>query len=825
MSQQELQHFEMGKIYNLLAQHRLESFYSKFLEMGVEDERDFVDGVTDEDLMDIGLSQVERNRFYKLRDTIGRLRAPAMPVRKSLDGFCVQYTYPKCPEARHIGDMDPAQNTVEDLMLRICHQEDVDPSRGVCLYTVDGMPLTDDPFFNTWSLSDRHIANGDEIYAIFTPKQNPRAARETSSQEVPGSCGVDVIRCHVMLKGDFEVTVDLASDTMATLKKRLACENGIPGSVLQYRADLSGVQDASGDTLESCGISEASTVYFSLSTFPEDLQDQGEFFMDDVEPSVQQTPKGLSVLLSSLYIIKHKGLGMNRTDLIGCIRKLTGCHPLAQSLHQLICRNESISKNQKIAVVEGLYALFRELLPQLGTSHGEKIIEDLHVFEYSTHCWAYLVSQAKTEKSDHENFAPRSLTSDEGSRFCDPVTVPGIPGVLERAVVLQKIRDGEKIPHYAEEVLRETALQRATDIEEILLSVHPSLKTYYLWIPSASVTGLNFSINTQKTFGDLALELKALPRLNVSPPLPLKELCVDGLQLVLLSEDNLGVYLSKNKLFPATIQVYDCTADTLAAPTGDHRDEDLFATSRIPKEAIVVLIDTSSSMAKKCYDSVDIQKIHNVKELFDNFASRTMAYDFHHVIGLVEFCTELKTHAFTETLEKFKEHVRELQARGQTRLYGALHCGMHELKNVEKFPDCRRRILCLTDGNDVGSLNKPEDVAANLIKADIIVDSILLGKVENNILCGISHATGGCCFKPETSKDGLKLFEIETVLSLEMRKPKDKANASSVTLSSIKAIAALHGYDDFPEAVLPSQMSGKVTETESLLENPHGGTS
>lgn len=69
-----------------------------------------------------------------------------------------------------------------------------------------------------------------------------------------------------------------------------------------------------------------------------------------------------------------------------------------------------------------------------------------------------------------------------------------------------------------------------------------------------------------------------------------------------------------------------------------------------------VLIDTSSSMAEKCYDSVDIKKIHDVKELFDNFATRTMAYDFHHVIALVEFNTELKTHAFTETLEKFKVH-------------------------------------------------------------------------------------------------------------------------------------------------------------------------
>jgi hypothetical protein len=45
--------------------------------------------------------------------------------------------------------MDPAQNTVEDLMLRICHLENVGNSKGVCLYTVDGMPLTNDPFLNT----------------------------------------------------------------------------------------------------------------------------------------------------------------------------------------------------------------------------------------------------------------------------------------------------------------------------------------------------------------------------------------------------------------------------------------------------------------------------------------------------------------------------------------------------------------------------------------------------------------------------------------------------------------------------------------------------
>ncbi len=44
----------MAAIFNLLQQHRLESYYNKFLQLGVRDERDFIDGVTDEDLNNIG---------------------------------------------------------------------------------------------------------------------------------------------------------------------------------------------------------------------------------------------------------------------------------------------------------------------------------------------------------------------------------------------------------------------------------------------------------------------------------------------------------------------------------------------------------------------------------------------------------------------------------------------------------------------------------------------------------------------------------------------------------------------------------------------------
>ncbi|XP_068427735.1 uncharacterized protein [Clinocottus analis] len=677
----------------------------------------------------------------------------------------------------------------------------------------------------TGSLKDRHIQNGSVIYAIFTPKENLKQAPQIPKGEVRETPGDDVVRCHVMLKGDYEVTVNLASDTITNLRLKLANESGIPTHVLQYKG-----QHYGGDTLQSCGISVGSTVNFSLSTFSDKTSYDETFFINDCVPSVQQTQKGISLFLSSLYAVNKSYATEQLKKLISYIRKLTGCNPLAQSLHQLLRRNEALTRNQKIAVFEGLYMLFRELLPQRGTPQGEKVIEDLDVFENSLYCWAHLLSEAKNQAADNESYAPISLTAEDGSRFSEPVKVPGVPGAFERAYVLQKIKDGEKIPNCIEEVLRETSIQRDGDVEKILLSLPPCIRTYPLWIARDKTTSQNFQVNMEKTFESMMEELKSPGNqcLNLTPPLHLKELGHCNARLVLLSKDNIGVSLHKDKGSPDMIRVHDCLdgkdkvvdVNVLAARTGDHRDDRTFVTTRTPKEAILVLIDTSSSMEEECYLGSEMKKINVVKELFDNFATRTMAYDFYHVIGLVKFDSLVKIlYTFTENLETFKEHIRNMEASGCTLLYDALRRGALELEKVQtRFPDCRLRIICLTDGNDSGSSIEPDAVTVRLLKSNVIVDSILLGNVENNMLHGISNATGGCCFKPQTTKEGLKLFEIETVLSLEQRKLKEQLDPTSITQSTLLRFFETHGYDECPETSLPSQMNAKVTATASALK-------
>ncbi|XP_034743675.1 uncharacterized protein LOC117954199 isoform X2 [Etheostoma cragini] len=341
----------MDAIFNILKQFRLNSYYNQFVQLGVKDDTDFLDGVTDEDLNKIGLSHVEKKRFSAMKNFIQRLRAlkrqdqTLTPVEKPLESFWLQYTYPKCPQPKCVADMDPAQNTLDDLMLRIGHLESVGNSKGVCLYTVDGMPLTDDPYFNTWSLKDRYIQSGSVIYAIFTPKENLKRA-QIPKQEVVETFGRSVVRCHIMLKGDFEVMVNLASDTITSLSLKLANESGIPAHVLHYKG-----QHCGDDTLQSCGISEESTVNFSLSTFSDKTSRNERFFINDVVPSVQQTQKGISLFLSSLFAVEHHYSTEKLKKLISYIRKLTGCNPLAQSLHQLLCRNETLTRNQKRDVV------------------------------------------------------------------------------------------------------------------------------------------------------------------------------------------------------------------------------------------------------------------------------------------------------------------------------------------------------------------------------------------------------------------------------------------------------------------------------------------
>ncbi|XP_056611869.1 uncharacterized protein LOC130428053 isoform X2 [Triplophysa dalaica] len=823
----------MEKIYKLLDDYRLVGFYKRFIDFGIKDEQDFIDSVNEQTLKDLGLSQAELARYQNMITYLQRIGSTThtpemqqMPVMKALNTFHVFYRFPKCAERQEIRGLDPLQNTVDDMMLRICHENHVDRHTSVCLYTADGMALTDDPFFNTWSLKDRHIENGSELYSIFTPKENLIVLPKRDMTNIKNE-GPDVIRCHIMLQGDFEIKVDLEHDTLRELKCRLSLESGIPVSVLHCSSSNPSKK------LSTFEITEDLVLQFSLSTFDDVKPDLRLLFHNDVKPSVMQTQKGLSVFLSTLYAIKENHFGGNFKKVIAYIRKLSGCNALAQSLYQLICLNARITRNQKIAVVEGLYFLFREMLPDLNDTSGPKTIEDSDVFEQANICWANLIHQGKmNENADMENYATVSLRAyPTGCRMSEPVRIPGFSEVLERSYILEQIKEGTRIPNCSESNLQLSSIQRATDIEKILLSQPMSSGEFHLWICChSSPKSFNFQVEQKKTFMEMYEDAKQFDHLIVTPPLQLLAMGTMGPRLVFLREDNLGLYISKEKRDPRKIGVYDCLSgkmvtenvEDLAHILNDVRRDNTFKFTKTPKEAIVVLFDSSSSMTEECYDTAtQMKRIEAVKQIFDSFSNRSMAYDLPHVICLVKFNTDVKTILdFTENLETFKEQVHGIEASGCTRLYDALLHGISELEKVkQRFPVCRCRILCLTDGNDYRSHNNPISVTNQLMDKKIVVDAVLLGKGDNTVLHGISYVTGGYCFKPETAKAALKLLEMETVLSMEMRAERIDVPVSSIkNMRDLTGIFVTHGYDVEPQKKLPPQITHKVNRTESVLK-------
>ncbi|XP_048013597.1 uncharacterized protein LOC125246667 isoform X2 [Megalobrama amblycephala] len=549
----------MDEVLTLLKHYKLEKFYEQFVECGIEDVQDFIDGVTDEDLDNMEFDQVQKNEFRNMIEEIQRIgSAPAHeePLRKSLQAYSLYYSFPKCQGRKEIHDMDPFQNTVEDLLLRIGIGENIGDDMTVCLFTAEGMPLSDDPFFNTWSLKDRHIDNGSELYAIFTPKENLRGtATDSQQQDCIRNEGPNTVFCHVMLKGRYDIRVNLDCDTLTDLRGRLSLESGIPSHVLHLKDYDWNVSEI----LYNLGIREDTVLQFSLSSLHGEVPEMNKFCQSDVTPSVKQTDlRGLSAFFSVLNVI--------------------------------------------IALVEGLYYLFRELLPSHTKRSDDRIIEDMDVFEYAPVCWAYLMSQAKDMSTEHENYTEISMKAPStNQRFCEPVRVPGVPEDFERMDVLDVIREGGRIPNCSELNLNETSLKKATDVEKILLSLPPFIESFPLWTDCDGTTpDSSFNINPEETFAQMNKKVEDYSHLVVTPPLQLKAFGVCAPRLILLSPDRFGMYSYKDKGTHQSIVVFEplsgkhitVNIDELANKLRDVREDLTFKVTKTPKEAIVVLLDS-----------------------------------------------------------------------------------------------------------------------------------------------------------------------------------------------------------------------------------------
>jgi Mg-chelatase subunit ChlD len=93
-----------------------------------------------------------------------------------------------------------------------------------------------------------------------------------------------------------------------------------------------------------------------------------------------------------------------------------------------------------------------------------------------------------------------------------------------------------------------------------------------------------------------------------------------------------------------------------------------------------------------------------VKEIFDVFINRTIAYHYSHHIGLLTFNTvSTVTQEITPVIENLRSKVMDITSSGGTRIWEALLEAEKCLSTYSlKYPNAKKRILALSDGEDTG---------------------------------------------------------------------------------------------------------------------------
>ncbi|XP_072047053.1 uncharacterized protein [Amphiura filiformis] len=863
---------EEEELKQLLTQHRLQEFTEKFIRIGVTCRVD-LENVESQNLTEMGMSQIQKNRFRKMVTSLGlrrwdstesmasvsslmepsgsflpqRLLQPSasylpgrllQPSGSSLPRerprFCLQasdYTlnyivlqHIDCIQVKSIPNLDPDITTIEALKETILTKEKLQRSLITCeLFTNTGVPLSNDPYMATWSLNQRCIKTNSMICVILRdPNIGHSQGYRMWDDTMRPDQGVEYIYCETSHGKSYKVQVNLEKDTPEDVKKKITCQASIPDCVQHLR--LPGASSFAmncNNTLQNNGIKQGDTILIDIQSIDQSTTDKGwrETFNCDVKPHVQQTPMGMSTFACFLYVMFER----LDTSCLRLIRELTNWPPLLVALKKLADKRTIIFCEQ-VAIVEGLYFLFRRILPS-------NEVQDNKVFEHSALCWAYLLKEKPKESNSSKEFKEISFNCSHCyTRLFLPVIVPGLQPEEVMCVHDFEMNDSVGISDN-NEVLRCSA---DLEIQKLLLCYPLEAKSCLVWDIPSNVTSRLRNI-PRKSLGDLRRFQGKFDRLKIKTPLQLKGGCT-SVPLVTLNALGLPVVFSdlcKSAAAAYPLRLYDPVtkttetedADTLAestkkyfSTTDDVTGSDCLFT-RPPKEAIVMAVDISLSMKSKSFarNRSDQSRLSVVQQMFCTFADRSMAYNFQHVIGLVTFnSTPSVTGKLTEFFVEFKAKLEKMDASGNTALYDGISTAIDQFEEIKKlFPDCKRRIICLSDGEDNKSTSAPLTIAKKLQSQKIILDAVDIGTKQVQTIKGLCSASGGYCFRPINIVEASKIFELETMLSLTARE--ERSHQQVKNLSDLQRLST-KPYDDHPKRRLPAEVKDPVTSTDSSIQ-------
>ncbi|KAI1688383.1 U-box domain containing protein [Pyrenophora tritici-repentis] len=183
-----------------------------------------------------------------------------------------------------------------------------------------------------------------------------------------------------------------------------------------------------------------------------------------------------------------------------------------------------------------------------------------------------------------------------------------------------------------------------------------------------------------------------------------------------------------------------------------------------------LLLDTLSTPSN---ETNHLTRLDVLKQMFDAYINRVLAYSFQPHIGLVTFNTKTQVaQKITNAVENSRHKLNNLAAYGDTAIWDSVALAQDQIQqHAKQYPNAKLRIICISDGEDNTSLNTVEDVAKRLTRCGIVVDSFCLGNTGNLRLQTLSSLTEGYVFAPKTLDEAMAICELEPVLSLLERPP------------------------------------------------------
>ncbi|EMD32681.1 hypothetical protein CERSUDRAFT_118447, partial [Gelatoporia subvermispora B] len=227
-----------------------------------------------------------------------------------------------------------------------------------------------------------------------------------------------------------------------------------------------------------------------------------------------------------------------------------------------------------------------------------------------------------------------------------------------------------------------------------------------------------------------------------------------------------------------------------------------------------------TAMERLRTSSKTMSRLDVVKQAFESFVDKLEAFDHPIAVGLVTFGRQVtQVQDVTVLKEQFRESMKNIKADGDTPLYDSIGIAHSMLTNFRnEHPHAALRIICLTDGQDVGSALGAHTVAKRLQKSRVLLDSMVVhSEHESHMLHSIAVATGGYSFIVE---------KLETML-----RSRDRVERPPKPL--VRTVTSLNRYSDvqkFPLDVITSdncpprkphaRLDGKFRCAESAASRP-----